>query len=183
MLLEGLISPDDSDQYAEVRELRNGTPGATLQPGLPQRIAYSWEIPAGSGFRKGYRLSYEFAPGWRYACLKPREGSVAKLGSEARTLGFWFHGDGQGNLLRMRFQDATGQVFQPDYGPVDWKGWRWITFPLDNTAAGRWGGMDDGVIRYPIKIETAVLIDSANRLGGKGEMFATGFTIFNESGK
>lgn len=48
VLLEGLISPDDTDQYAEVREMRNGEPDTTLQPGLPVRLTYSWKVPQGS---------------------------------------------------------------------------------------------------------------------------------------
>lgn len=45
VLLEGVI---DVDERPEPDELRNGTYPATLQPGLPMRIGYSWEVDAGS---------------------------------------------------------------------------------------------------------------------------------------
>jgi hypothetical protein len=46
VLLEGVISPDDGET-PDMDELRNGTYPDPLQPGLPTRIAYSWEIDAG----------------------------------------------------------------------------------------------------------------------------------------
>lgn len=48
VLLEGLISPDDRSTYATVKEMRNGDVFTILQPNLPTRLAYTWEIPAGS---------------------------------------------------------------------------------------------------------------------------------------
>jgi hypothetical protein len=48
VLLEGVISPDADDVLVDVTELRNGGSDATLQPGLPMRIAYSWKVPTGA---------------------------------------------------------------------------------------------------------------------------------------
>lgn len=48
VLLGDLISPNDPNSAVEYTELRNGGYGGALQPGLPTRLAYSWEIPAGS---------------------------------------------------------------------------------------------------------------------------------------
>lgn len=132
----------------------------------------------GSGFDQAFRLDYEFALGWKFACLRPL-GDIGKpLPGKPSEFGFWLYGDGGGQMLRMRFQDSTGQAFQPDYGVVDWKGWRYVTLPLDGRAGGRWGGANDGVIHWPIRIETALLLDSAGK-GGKGTVYATGFTVFS----
>jgi hypothetical protein len=48
----------------------------------------------------------------------------------------YVYGDGSGNLARLRVTDATGQTFQPTGGPIDWKGWKLMTFPLDGRDAG-----------------------------------------------
>lgn len=47
VLLEGVISPDDSSTSASVVELRNGDSSVVLQPGLPVLLAYSWKIETG----------------------------------------------------------------------------------------------------------------------------------------
>jgi hypothetical protein len=61
----------------------------------------------------------------------------------------------------------TRQTFQPDLGPIDWKGWRYVSAPLDGSG-GRWGGANDGVVHYPIRITTLALVDMPGGGGGKG---------------
>ena len=48
------------------------------------------------------------------------------------SLGLWINGDGSGNLLSVRWRDATGKVFQPKPRPVSWKGWRYESFATDD---------------------------------------------------
>lgn len=135
-------------------------------------------VPAARGLNaSAARMRYDFAPGWRYVCLKPTGRGSDPLPGKPEAFSLYVHGDGSGDLLRMRFQDATGQTFQPDAGPIDWKGWRWIRFRLDGKSTGRWGGANDGVVHYPIHIETAALVDSAGGRGGTGDVQFAGFTV------
>jgi hypothetical protein len=114
--------------------------------------------PIGPG--TALRIRYEMAPGWKYLMLKPVGDARGRLAGRPQALGMWVRGDGSGDMLRMRFVDETDQTFQPDYGPIDWKGWRYVSFALDGAAAGRWGGANDGVVHYPIRIDSVVLVDS-----------------------
>ena len=75
----------------------------------------------------------------------------------------WVHGDGSGVALRARFIDSTGQTFQPDGPKLDFTGWRHVSFALDETAQGHWGGANDGIVHYPIRLESLLLIDNVSR--------------------
>jgi hypothetical protein len=72
-------------------------------------------------------------------------------------------GVGEGNLARIRFTDSTGQTFQPDGERMTWKGWRWVTFPLDGSGSGRWGGANDGFVHHPIRLDTLFLVDNPDQ--------------------
>ena len=78
--------------------------------------------------------------------------------------GLWIRGDGSGDVLRMRYVDPTGQTFQPEFGAVDERGWRYVGVPLDGSG-GRWGGANDGVVHWPLRI---VILASLERPGGRG---------------
>jgi hypothetical protein len=122
------------------------------------------------------RVLYEFQPGWKFLRVVPQQS--APLEGEPAALGMWVYSDGSGDLLRMRFVDAAGQTFQPDAGNLDWKGWRFVVFSLRGDRAGYWGGPKDGVVRYPIRIDTLLLVDSPGGRGGNGEIAFTGVTLF-----
>lgn len=115
--------------------------------------------PAPSGTRSAIRLDYRFAKGWRFACTNLPQEAVAIEG-KPKAVGMWVYGDGSGNMLRCRITDSTGQTFQPNYGPITWKGWRFVTMRLDGGFPGFWGGANDGVVHYPIRWEAVVLVDS-----------------------
>jgi hypothetical protein len=108
---------------------------------------------------KGLRLKYRFAPGWKFIRIAP----PAPVPVEGRpsAIGVWVRGDGSRNVVRMRFRDSTGRVWQPQFGRLDFKGWRFMTAPMDSVHVGHWGGTgDDSKIAYPIEIDTFVLVDS-----------------------
>ncbi len=117
----------------------------------------------------GTRLDYDFDPGWRFAEMHPAEERVEGRPS---AFGMWVLGDGSGDVLRMRYGDATGQVFQPEFGRIDWKGWRYVSVPLDGSG-GRWGGANDGVVHWPIRIGTLALVERPGGRGGKGAVTVT----------
>lgn len=90
----------------------------------------------------------------------------------------WIMGDGEGNLARIRFTDSTGQTFQPVGERMTWKGWRWITFPLDGSGSGRWGGANDGFVHYPIWLDTLFLVDNPDQTKpARGEVWISSPTL------
>lgn len=120
------------------------------------------------------RLRYQFDAGWKFARLAPRDETVRKIEGQPRAFRAWLYGDGSGNHVRLRLVDATGQTFQPGGPRLDWRGWRPVTMRLDAGSSGHWGGADDGVIHYPIRWDTLLLIDSASREKTAGEVYLAG---------
>lgn len=108
------------------------------------------------------KIDYTFEKGWKYALLRPAGGPMP-ISAQPVALGMWVWGDGSGNILRCRFVDSAGQTFQPDGPKLDFYRWTYVQFPLDGTQAGHWGGDKSGIIKYPIRLETLLLIDSYAR--------------------
>lgn len=117
------------------------------------------------------RLRYQFDAGWKFARLAPRDDAVRRIEGQPRAFRAWLYGDGSGNHVRLRLVDATGQTFQPGGPRLDWRGWRPVTMRLDASNCGHWGGADDGVIHYPVRWDTLLLIDSAGREKTAGEVY------------
>ncbi len=95
-------------------------------------------------------------------------------------LALWIYGDGKGLQARIRFRDSTGQVFQPDGPRINWKGWRYVTFPMWNTEAkplAHWGGKNDGVIHYPIEWDSIFILDNVSRQPVEGEIYLSAPTL------
>ncbi len=127
------------------------------------------------------RVDYQFQLGWRFIRLFPRTYEPSITGRPA-SIGVWVYGDGSGNPLRLRFVDSTGQTFQPQYTELTFTGWRWVSAPMDGTGAGHWGGANDGVIHYPIRWDSPLLIDSNQKSAGKPHTvwftgLALGYTV------
>lgn len=142
-------------------------------PNVGAQVSLDWgETPAGGPKGRAVRIDYRFDPGWKYVALVDSRAVPLAGVPEAMTL--WVHGDRSGDLLRMRFEDATGQTFQPDLGTIDWLGWKQLQVSLRGDKAGRWGGANDGVVHLPIRITVPALIDSANRRGGSGSIWVAG---------
>ena len=109
------------------------------------------------------RVDYRFAPGWSFLRV-PAPSSVPLTGKPVG-IGLWIYGDGSGNLARMRIGDATGQTFQANGLPIDWMGWRFVTFrlvppPGEPYDVSHWGGANDGHVHYPVRLDTLFLLDS-----------------------
>jgi polysaccharide biosynthesis protein PslG len=133
------------------------------------------EAPAGlpGGMGHALQIAYRFDPGWKFLRLA----RTAELPGTPEALGMWIYGDGSGDLLRARFNDATGQTFQADGGNLDWKGWRYVSFPLSGDIGGHWGGANDGTIHYPIRLDTPLLVDTPQTMGSKGVVYVTDITL------
>jgi len=112
------------------------------------------------------RCEYRFGKGHKFATVKPGKG-LDGIPGQPRSLSLWVKGDGNGNILRVRFRDASGETFQPTAGAVGWTGWRRVTIPLDGSSASSWGSGKDGKVDYPIVWESLLVLDS-NRDGSAG---------------
>jgi hypothetical protein len=120
------------------------------------------------------RLAYDMAKGWKFARLSPVADAWKKIEGRPRAFAFWLHGDGGGHNLRLRVIDSTGQCFQPTGPDVTWTGWRPVVMPLDGGNVGHWGGADDGVVHWPVRWDTYLLIDKDRGRAGKGEVLMAG---------
>jgi hypothetical protein len=156
------VSTDgDSKVAADVKLTETPAP-----PGLP----FPYGTPT------SMRVDYRFDPGWKF--LEVRPGNALPVDGKPNRFGIWLYGDRSGNVPRLRFTDSTGQTFQPDGEAVTWTGWRWITFPMDGSRAGHWGGPNDGSIHYPIHWDSLFLLDNATRARTAGTVYLFGPTLF-----
>ncbi|HEY3412097.1 MAG TPA: cellulase family glycosylhydrolase [Armatimonadota bacterium] len=119
-------------------------------------------------------LKAEFPDGWRYFVVTPERTAIP---DNAVALGMWVNGDGCGDNIRARYWDSKGQTYQPTFGAVSWKGWRWITMRLDDPSVGSWGGPQDGVIHRPIKWDSVFLLDSASTRAHSAHVQFGGLTL------
>lgn len=128
-----------------------------------------------------YRLKYRFEGGWKFVRIVGSPAEALTIEGRPAAVGLWIYGDGQGNIPRLRFADATNQTFQPDGDPVTWKGWRYVVYAMDGTRSGHWGGAGDGVIHYPIRWDSVFLLDSAGGKATEGEVWVAGLTLIYDN--
>lgn len=114
------------------------------------------------------KLDYEFGDGWRFVRISPRP--MIKIVEKPASVKMWIKGDGSGALARLRFVGSDGQVFQPDFGRLDFTGWKCLEAKMVSRRAGHWGGKNDGVVRYPISLDTLFLLDNVGGRKGKGSV-------------
>lgn len=114
-------------------------------------------LPGAPG--QALKINYSMEEGWKFIRLVPQQEAMKRIEGRPKALGLWLHGDGSGHSPRLRFTDSTGQTFQPTADSISWKGWRYIELALDGAASGHWGGADDGVVHYPIRWDSLLLID------------------------
>ena len=115
-------------------------------------------------------MDYSFDPGWKYISLAVRDEKLGVIEGKPKALGMWVSGDRTGVRLRMRFTDSTGQQFQPDGPRMDFDDWRNVVFPLDASAQGHWGGANDGVIHYPIRLDALLVVDNVDKAKTNGRI-------------
>jgi polysaccharide biosynthesis protein PslG len=159
------------------KALADGAPETKSQQQLSEAQPAGAPSPGGNPVVK---LKYAMSVGWKFIRVTPPGDAERKIGEFAREFGLWLHGDGHGCIPRIRFVDATGQIFQSDGPRIDWKGWRYVTFPMQATEENElhhWGGANDGVIHYPIKWDTLFLLDNAERKAIEGEVFLSAPTL------
>lgn len=119
-------------------------------------IPSSCMLTEGDG--KILNIAYAYSSNFIYSRISPRKDVDIK--GKPHAAGVWVRGDGSGLKLRMRFIDAKGRLFQPIFGIIDFKGWRFLTVDLDDPSIENWGQetLPPG-ITYPIKLNTYILLD------------------------
>ena len=149
------------------------------------KIESGKDVKPPAGQTESVRVKYQFERGWKYLRVGfgYRMPVLSRSANPASpTLGIWVHGDGKGCQARIRFLDSTGQTFQSDGPKIDWKGWRYITFPMDSTAMkplAHWGGVADGKVHHPLKWDSVFLIDNVSREAVEGAIYLSGATVFH----
>jgi len=76
-------------------------------------------------------LAYRFQKPGAALSVTPADVAAETIIEKPASAGIWINGDGSGNLLSMRWRDAGGKIHATDPKPVRWKGWRYVSFPLD----------------------------------------------------
>lgn len=107
------------------------------------------------------KMYYDIDAGHRLFRLVPQK--KLPISVKPIQVGMWVYGDNSGAIVRCRFSDSTGQVFQPEGFPIDWQGWRYKTMPFDGTDSSWWGGAADGRLHPPLHWDTLFLFDTAGK--------------------
>ena len=133
------------------------------------------DIPAGAPIHaaKTLALSYRMDAGWKFLRIVPKEGIATAIEGKPKSLVYCVYGNASGDTIVARFVDATGQTHQPNGGRLDFTGWRQIVVPLDTRDTAHWGGANDGVIHYPIRWDTPILIDGTRSAHGPTQILFT----------
>jgi hypothetical protein len=117
----------------------------------------------------GVKVRYKFGKGWKYLALRPAAGIPI---DGKPTWAVAYAKGTAGDALRLRFTDSAGQTFQATLGEPGPAGGSLMARIDGLGALGHWGGPDDGTIRYPIRWDAPVLIDSSRREAHEGEVWA-----------
>jgi hypothetical protein len=109
------------------------------------------------------RLNYRLERGWKYVRVAPQDGELSRAVSDKpKSLSMWVRSsEPAGDKLRCRFTDSTGQTFQPDGPPLESRDWRYVSFAISEEC-GHWGGAGDGLIHWPVKIDSLLLVDGTH---------------------
>lgn len=149
------VAPDGDPKIGSTQTLSVAEPPAG--PAMPGAVSV--------------KLTYRYSTGWKFVRVRLTDPAACQIEGQPKVFGIWIYGDGSGNMVRIRFTDSTGQTFQPDSDSITWKGWRYITFNMDGSRAGRWGGANDGVVHYPIVWNSLFLLDSPGGRATSGAIY------------
>jgi hypothetical protein len=111
-------------------------------------------------------MTWRKAEGWRFFRFAPATGPLA-LEGRPQTLTMWVRCLGAQPALCLRYQDVTGQTFQPiphtlAGDPADW---HCVAFRLDGMNTYHWGGANDGIVHAPIHLDTLLSVDHGRAAG------------------
>ncbi|SFH54361.1 GH39 family glycosyl hydrolase [Planctomicrobium piriforme] len=118
-----------------------------------------------------YQIDYRFDEGWKYLIVNNTDPKLRAIKDEPAAFGIWIYGDDQRLVApRMRVFDASGQTWQPTYGDITWKGWRFVRLELTPSIT-HWGGAKDHVLHFPLQWDQIFLLDNTSRKATKGTIY------------
>ena len=135
-------------------------------PSPPVAMQVSTLAP-GDPATAGIEMHYQTSQKWLYTTVHPTQGNAIPTG--ATGLEVWVYANNDGMPLRARFNDSTGQTFQPDLGILNWKGWRAVFIPFTGEM-GHWGGANDGTQHGALTWDSLLLVDGTNHQLGSGQI-------------
>lgn len=99
--------------------------------------------------------------------VKPVSAATAQVPGTPSQVAFWLQGDGTGNLVSVSWRDAAGREHTSDPQPLNWTGWRYVTFDAPTRA-----------VSYPLQWASLLSVTAAP--GGslqsrRGSLLANGF--------
>jgi hypothetical protein len=122
------------------------------------------------------KIDYHFyGQGSKFLDVNINKAEYRKIAGQPKAFGLWIFGDNQKISIKMRIVDNSHQYFQlhPESGlTVDWNGWKYVTFYLNDPEI-HWGGSNDGVVRYPVEYQTLFLIDNKIDYAVKSSIYIT----------
>lgn len=121
---------------------------------------------------QAWKLNYQCEAGWKFFRVVPKVETQREIPGQPRAFGCWIYGDAQHTSPRLRVVDASQQTWQPTGDEINWKGWRYVEMPL-SPASAHWGGAKDGVIHFPLRWDSLLLLDNVRRRTNQGAIFFT----------
>ena len=123
-----------------------------------------------SGENGAVKVTYRFGDGWKFLRLAPKNAELTKIEGQPKEMAVRVNADGSGNTVRLRFRDSEGQFFQVNGERMAEKDTQYFTFDMTGQKnTHRWGGPNDGVIRYPIFFDSLV-VDGTRKATGPHEI-------------
>jgi hypothetical protein len=114
------------------------------------------------------KLSYNFPTNQNDYIVLTKE--VLLYGKPSK-IGVWIYGDNSSHLISIRFTDKNDETYQTSYEEINWIGWKYVEFPINNSKSEHWGGDRNGIIDYPIKFTSLILDDFPDTFMGNGTIF------------
>jgi hypothetical protein len=116
------------------------------------------DAPGGAPAPICAKLDYSMGGGWKFIRVAPA--TPWDIPDKPKRIKMWVRSDGDNGYARLRFIGSDSQTFQPDYGKLDFTNWRVMETYITGKDASHWSGPNDGVVKYPIKLDTLFLLDS-----------------------
>ncbi len=85
------------------------------------------------------------------------------LSSLPHSCKLWIKGDGNAASLRTGIVDAGKEIYQPDWGLIDFTDWRCIEIDMTSTSGDHVGGDRDGRMTCPLNWDKLLVIDNMAR--------------------
>ena len=108
-------------------------------------------------FPQAVKITYKKTAGWKEFFLRLASKEKLAITGRVEAVYMWIYAAGkvENDFPGCRFSDATGQVFHlsPDPAGMNWTGWKWVKYPLDETS-GSWGGAGDNQVHWPLQWQT-----------------------------